>query len=191
MLRIIAGRFKGRKLHVPDNHRKTRPTLDRVRETIFNILTHNSDYPALEGANVLDLFAGSGSLGFEALSRGAAHVTFVDEDVNSLACCKKNTELLNAQSFVTVCKGLTQSVNPPKKPYDIVLIDPPYYKGMSEPTLMNLLHQNALAYHHILALEMAIDEHLQLPTEFEILKEITCGPGRIYFLKSSRTNNGN
>ena len=182
MLRLIAGKHRGRKLHVPDNNRKTRPTLDRVRETIFNILAHNPEYPPLEGANVLDLFAGSGSLGFEALSRGAQHVTFVDQDLTSLSCCKKNAETLGEQAHVTLCKGYTEKINPATKPYDIVLIDPPYYKGMSEPTLENLLRQNALKPLHIVALEMAIDEHLQLPDGFVIQKELTCGPGRLYFL---------
>ncbi len=172
-------------MHVPDNHRLTRPTLDRVRETIFNILEHNADYPALDDANVLDLFAGSGSLGFEALSRGASHVTFVDQDLASLVCLKKNAEILAAQGAITICKGFTEKINPPSKPFDIVLIDPPYYKGMSEPTLENLLRQNALKPHHIIALEMAIDEQLQLPEGFTILKEITCGPGRLYFLRTT------
>ena len=182
MLRLIAGKYKGRRLQVPDNQRKTRPTLDRVRETIFNILAHNPEFPTLEGAQVLDLFAGSGSLGFEALSRGATHVTFVDQDPLSLACVKKNAELLSAQSAVTLCREATEKVNPPTKPFDIVLIDPPYHKGMSEPTLENLLRKGALKAHHVIALEMAIDERLQLPVGFEILKEVTCGPGRLYFL---------
>ena len=184
MLRLIAGKHRGRRLHVPDNHRQTRPTLDRVRETIFNILAHNSDFPLLEGANVLDLFAGSGSLGFEALSRGAVHVTFVDQDLTSLACVKKNGDTLEAQKSITICKGFTEKINPPSKPFDIVLIDPPYYKGMSEPTLENLLRQGALKPHHIIALEMAIDEQLQLPEGFMIVKEVTCGPGRLYFLRA-------
>lgn len=182
MLRIISGHLRGRRIHAPENNRKTRPTLDRVRETIFNILIHNQSCPILEGAVVLDLFAGSGSLGFEALSRGAAHVTFVDQDMTSLACCKKNASHLGVDQWVTFCRGDTRSVRL-KTPFDLVLIDPPYYKGMSEPTLVNVRDQSALTPAGVIALEMAADETLKLPDGFDVIKETTCGPGRLYFLK--------
>jgi 16S rRNA (guanine966-N2)-methyltransferase len=184
MLRIIAGKFKGRRLKVPDNHRKTRPTLDRVKESIFNVLAHNVDYPTLEDAFVLDLFAGSGSLGFEALSRGAKHVTFVDIDQESLKCCRDNARSLGVENCVTLLRSDTRTVSLSGQNFDVILIDPPYYKQMSEPTIVNIVRQSALAGDHVIALEMAADEHLSLPDGIvEITKETVCGPGRLYFLQ--------
>jgi len=139
MLRIIAGALKGRRIQAPPNPRITRPTLDRVRETIFNILHHNPECPSFEDARILDLFSGSGSLGYEALSRGAACATFVDKDRQALTCCRSNAEVLKVTSqCVFVCDD-TRSALFPQGPFDIILIDPPYYKGMSEPTLENIL----------------------------------------------------
>ena len=182
MLRIIAGRFKNRRLHVPQNNRATRPTLDRVKEALFNIIVHNRQYPSLAGIVVLDLFAGSGSLGFEALSRGARTVTFVDHDPRSLQCCENNAAALDVQDVCRIQRGDTRSVHFVDGPFEWILIDPPYYKGMSEPTLMNVLQQGALKKGGAIALEMAADESLQLPEGLRVDKETVCGPERLYIL---------
>ncbi|MBN9564530.1 MAG: RsmD family RNA methyltransferase, partial [Alphaproteobacteria bacterium] len=145
------------------------------------------DYPSLEGAAVLDLFAGSGSLGFEALSRGAKHVTFVDSDQESLKCCRDNARSLGVEKQVTFLRSDTRSVRLSGQIFDVVLIDPPYYKGMSEPTIINITQQGALAEEHVIALEMALDEYLSLPEGMmDITKETVCGPGRLYFLRKKK-----
>ena len=154
---------------------------------MFNVLIHNADYPNLKGAVVLDLFAGSGSLGFEALSRGAKHVTFVDTDQESLKCCRENALSLGVEKSVTLLRADTRSVSLSRQQFDVILIDPPYYKHMSEPTIMNIIRQGALAEEHVIALEMAADEHLSLPEGMvRITKETVCGPGRLYFMQNTR-----
>ncbi len=151
---------------------------------MFNVLAHNVDTPPLEGALVLDMFAGSGSLGFEALSRGAKHVTFVDLDQESLKCCRENARSLGVENCVTLIRSDTRSVSLSGQQFDVILIDPPYYMHMSEPTIVNIVRQNAVAGDHVIALEMAADEHLNLPDGMmSLTKETVCGPGRLYFLQ--------
>ncbi|WP_062288813.1 16S rRNA (guanine(966)-N(2))-methyltransferase RsmD [Demequina phytophila] len=122
MTRIIAGRWGGRRLAVPP--RGTRPTTDRVREAVFSRLDHGDH---LRGARVLDLFAGSGALGFEAVSRGAAHATLVEADARATAVLRSNARDLAAGSSVTVVK---ERVRPflarEGEAWDVILLDPPY-----------------------------------------------------------------
>jgi len=122
MLRIIAGEFKGRRLKTPATN-KVRPTADRVREAWFSILQQ-----AIPGARVLDLFAGSGALGFEALSRGAASVDFVETHRSSLAILKANSEALEVEDRVTIHRTdavrFAERLQPGQ--YDVAFADPPY-----------------------------------------------------------------
>lgn len=120
--RIIAGLAGGRRLAVPP--RGTRPTSDRVREAVFNALQARRD---LEGARVLDLYAGSGALGLEALSRGAAHVRFVESDRRAAAVLRRNVEALGLHGAeVTARPAAAVLQGDPGLPYDVVLADPPY-----------------------------------------------------------------
>jgi 16S rRNA (guanine966-N2)-methyltransferase len=120
-MRVIAGKFKGRILRVP-KQALTRPTTDRAREGIFNSL--NSD-GGIEGATVLDLFAGSGSLGIEALSRGAASVTFVDHDKDALETIRKNLEQIHATNF-NLHKSEIKSFVLGMNHFDVIFLDPPF-----------------------------------------------------------------
>lgn len=124
-MRIIAGRWRGRPIRAPAGER-TRPTTDRVREAWLSALQH--DVP---GATVLDLFAGSGALGLEALSRGAAHVTFVERAAAPLRALQANIDALDAAGEVTVVKGeavrFVEALD--AAAFDIVLADPPYDTG--------------------------------------------------------------
>jgi 16S rRNA (guanine966-N2)-methyltransferase len=117
-LRVVAGRYKGRRLEAPAGLH-TRPTADRVREALFSILG------PLDGLRVLDLFAGSGALGIEALSRGAAHATFVEDDPRALACLRANLEAVGAEAVVRGSEALSFLAARPG-PYDLVFLDPPY-----------------------------------------------------------------
>jgi 16S rRNA (guanine966-N2)-methyltransferase len=125
-MRIIAGQWRGRKMSAPagDN---TRPTSDRTRETLFSMLT--SRLGSWEDLRVADLFAGSGALGLEALSRGAAHALFAEQDAAALKAIRANITHLNAQAQSDVRAGSVMSLAPIKAPYDVVMLDPPYKTG--------------------------------------------------------------
>jgi 16S rRNA (guanine966-N2)-methyltransferase len=122
-MRIIAGRWRGRPLEAPPGL-ATRPTADRVRETLFSMLA--SRLGSFEELRVADLFAGSGALGFEALSRGAAHATFVESAAKAAAMIKRNAEKLGAA--VQILAGSALAL-PSSEPFDLIFADPPYAKG--------------------------------------------------------------
>ncbi|MFV0513017.1 MAG: 16S rRNA (guanine(966)-N(2))-methyltransferase RsmD [Jhaorihella sp.] len=135
-MRIIAGRFRGRRLASVgkgDAGAHLRPTADRVRESLFNVL---AGYGACEGARVLDLFAGTGALGLEALSRGAAHVTFVESGRVAQGLIGRNVDLTGsaAQTVLLRCDATRPGHNP-GEPFDLVFLDPPYGKGLGERAL--------------------------------------------------------
>lgn len=125
-LRIIAGEWRGRKLAAPEGD-TTRPTADRTRETLFSMLV--SRLGDFDGLKVADLFAGSGALGLEALSRGAAHCLFVDQDAAAIRAIRKNIANLQAQSRSDVRASSALTLGAAKEPFDLVLLDPPYDTG--------------------------------------------------------------
>jgi 16S rRNA (guanine966-N2)-methyltransferase len=140
-LRIIGGEWRGRKLGFPDVE-GLRPTTDRVRETLFNWLQ-----PLIQGARCLDLFAGSGALGLEALSRGAASVSFVDSDRQAVQSLRDNLSLLKEQrGSVLQSDALTLLHNgAPEKPFDLVFLDPPFRKALLQPCLALLCQEGWLS----------------------------------------------
>jgi len=130
-MRIIGGKFKGRTLATPKGN-ETRPSSSQLRETLFNLCRSR-----IEDAEFLDLFAGSGSVGFEALSRGATSVTFVDRSKNALECLKKNAKTLEVHPkiyFGDVFDTLKR-LSFKKSPFDIIFADPPYALGLGQKTL--------------------------------------------------------
>lgn len=123
-VRIIAGEFRGRRIAVPDEG--TRPTSDRVREALFNIILARIN---LEDARILDLYAGSGALGLEALSRGAAVATFVESRRRAAGVIARNIATCGAQTRTTVRTGSVADIlrgSPPREPFDLIMLDPPY-----------------------------------------------------------------
>jgi 16S rRNA (guanine966-N2)-methyltransferase len=121
-VRVVAGAFKGRRLHAPAG-RRTRPTADRVREAVFSMLG------AVEGLRVLDLFAGSGALGIEALSRGASAAVFVERDPRAVAAIRRNLEAIGAEAPVHRREAVAFLASRPAReaaPFDLVFVDPPY-----------------------------------------------------------------
>ena len=124
-MRIIAGAWRGRVIEAPPSQ-ATRPTADRVRETLFSMLV--SRLGTFEDLRVADLFAGSGALGFEALSRGAGHATFVESDVKASAVIRRNAEKLGAADRVQILGGSALAL-PRSEPFDLILADPPYSQG--------------------------------------------------------------
>ncbi|MFC7048536.1 16S rRNA (guanine(966)-N(2))-methyltransferase RsmD [Emcibacter nanhaiensis] len=180
-MRLIAGKYKGRRLQAPSG-KHIRPTTDRMRETLFNLL-QNSIGLEFDGLEVLDAFAGTGALGLEALSRGAAHVTFADKDRRSLLLVKENIALLKAEEQCR-CLGMDAIRLPvPDHPYGLVFLDPPYHKNLIWPTIDNLLTKDALADGCVLVTECAGDEQPDLPEGFEELMSRTYGDSKITVLK--------
>lgn len=170
-LRIIAGEFRGRRFDVisqPD----LRPTPDKVRETLFNWLQN-----VIIGANCLDLFAGTGAIGLEALSRGASHVTFIDNSVNATRQIKRVLEEWKVTDRSTVYHyDVRHKLASPPRPYDIIFLDPPFGFGYLQAmcdvfTQPGWLNPNAYIY---MESEASLRE-LKLPDHWELLKEKVSG----------------
>ncbi|MEX0970783.1 MAG: 16S rRNA (guanine(966)-N(2))-methyltransferase RsmD [Paracoccaceae bacterium] len=157
-MRIIGGKHKGTALAsigAGDVAAHLRPTSERTRESLFNLLAHG-DYPALEGARVLDLFAGTGALGFEALSRGAAHVLFVDEGAKARALIRENTDTLRAIGQTRLFRrDATKLGENRDAPYGLLFVDPPYGKGMGERAIASALAGGWVAPGAVVVLEEA------------------------------------
>jgi len=177
-VRIIGGAWRGRKLIVPTLP-QLRPTPDRVRETVFNWLA-----PVIVGANCLDAFAGSGALGFEALSRGAAQATFIDESSVVIKTLKETAERLDAKNADIYRANVPEQLHKPKKLFDIVFLDPPFQKNILLPTCFFLEEQNFLAKEAYIYLEAS--DFLQqntLPQNWELLKQKKAGHVAYHLVK--------
>lgn len=186
-LRIIGGEWRGRKLRFPDAP-NLRPTPDRVRETIFNWLT-----PMIHGASCLDLFAGSGALGLEALSRGAKFTTFVDSHKKVSQALKAHLDLLAANDRAEILsmdgvKFLSHDnfIKTESKKYDLVFLDPPYHLDFMQK-VVPLLEENAwLADNAMLYLEIEKRQSLpELPRNWKQLKEKTAGEVNYFLFQRS------
>ena len=191
-MRIVAGRHRGRRLEAPENT-AVRPTGDRARESIFNILTQGKlDWrraedgagTPLHGARVLDAFAGTGALGLEALSQGAAQVTFMEDQAAALSMCRRNIENLDeaARCRVLQCDVL----RPPRAAAlcDLVLMDPPYNQGLAPPALIALRAAGWLAPGALAVIELMAKEPFAPPEGFDILDERKYGKARVVFLRA-------
>src|SRR5689334_17713612 len=137
-MRVVGGRLRGRNLAAPSS-REIRPTADRLRESLFNILVHAYDDP-LQGARVLDLFAGTGALGIEAISRGAAFALFVDTGAEARALLRNNVESLALGGVTKVYRRDATNLGTahPLEPFSLAFLDPPYGKGLAEGALASL-----------------------------------------------------
>ena len=186
-MRITGGKFGGRTLAAPCDER-VRPTSDKVRQAIFNILAHN-DFGAgfaLEGVKAADLFAGTGALGVEALSRGAAYCLFVDDDAESRALIRENVEALELTGVSKIWRRDATKLGPMAPgaggPFGLVFLDPPYRKGLVAPTLASLREGGWLAEGAIVVAETAEDDDIPFADGFMPLDERLYGETRIHFL---------
>jgi len=172
-LRIIGGSLRGSKLVVPDLP-GLRPTPDRVRETLFNWLM-----PVIDGARCLDLFAGTGALGIEALSRGAAWVDFIEQDSRLAQDLRQNlARLKQSQAAVRVGDALTALLQPPAQAHDIVFVDPPFPANLWEEAGQSLELNGWLRPSAFVYLEMPADARPQLPACWDLHRESTAGAVR-------------
>ena len=158
-MRIIAGEWRGRKLVAPKGE-ATRPTADRTRETLFSMLT--SRLGSFEGLRVADLFAGSGALGLEALSRGAANCLLVEHNAAALQAIRDNIETLGARGRATVQAGSVMALGPAQAHYDLILVDPPYDTGAGQVAIDRLLRLGWIGPQCWLSLETSAKEALDL-----------------------------
>src|ERR1041385_3934908 len=156
-MRIVGGRFGGRTLLGPKSQ-AIRPTADRLREALFNILTHSYGDP-VEGARVLDLFAGTGALGLEAHSRGAAFVLFVDDGAGARALWRGNVDALGAGGATKVYRRDATRLGPvhPMEPYSLIFLDPPYGQGLAEQALVAARDGGWLAPEALVVVEEGAD----------------------------------
>jgi len=170
VLRIIAGQWRGRKLHFPANP-ALRPTPDRVRETLFNWLM-----PVIDGARCLDLFAGSGVLGLEALSRGAAEAVFVDNHRISIDALQQACDLFGARGAGFHVSDALQFLQGTSRPFDIVFLDPPYASDLLVQAAQLLQQQNWLADSAYIYVEHAQDfDTDSLPAQWQLHRQKQAG----------------
>lgn len=169
-LRIIGGEWRSRRLDFPDVE-GLRPTPDRVRETLFNWLM-----PVIQGARCLDLFTGSGALGLEALSRGAAEVVMVDRDPRVIATLRGHLQLLKAERATLLQQSALDYLQGTATPFDLVFLDPPFRQGLLEPALQLLSAHGWLAPGARLYIEQESEQTpVTLPEDWEILRELKAG----------------
>ena len=178
-LRIIAGQWRGRKLTTPAGD-TTRPTADRTRETLFSMLV--SRLGSFEGLAVADLFAGSGALGLEALSRGAATCVFVEQDAAAIRALRSNVASLQAQSQCDVRAGSVLALGPAKTPLDLVMLDPPYGTGAGEVALDKLQRLGWIGEASWVSLETAMGEEPKIKG-MEAVADRKVGKARITLLR--------
>ncbi len=182
-MRIVAGRFKGTALAAPKSQ-GTRPTSDRLRETIFNILAHGLDVD-LEGVRVLDLFAGTGALGFEAISRGARHCTFIEEGTEARGIIRRNMEALGLNGAAKIFRrdaarlGSAGTI----EPFGLLFADPPYDKNLGEKALASAAAGGWLKPGAICILEERASAQIEIPEGFGELDRRQTGDSQVVFLK--------
>ncbi|MDH3473293.1 MAG: 16S rRNA (guanine(966)-N(2))-methyltransferase RsmD [Rhodospirillales bacterium] len=181
-MRIVAGRHRGRRLLAPEGL-AVRPTSDRTREALFNILASGRGVPALEGAQLLDAFAGTGALGLEALSRGAARVTFMESLPAALATLRRNIGLLGEEECGRVLQADVLRPPPAKDgPVRIVLMDPPYGQGLAAPAIAALAAAGWIGPETLIVVELMAGEAFAPPQGFAIRDERKYGKARLVFL---------
>ncbi|PWS39073.1 16S rRNA (guanine(966)-N(2))-methyltransferase RsmD [Falsiroseomonas bella] len=183
-MRIVAGRHRGRSLVAPQGD-ATRPTSDRVRQALFDMLWHApwSGRERVEGARVLDAFAGTGALGLEALSRGAARAVFIEQDRAALAALRTNIAALREADTTRVIPG--DATKPPRAdaPCSLILLDPPYGKDLVPRAVAALGAAGWIAPDALLVAEVAKGEALEVPG-FEPVAERAHGAARLVFFRA-------
>jgi 16S rRNA (guanine966-N2)-methyltransferase len=165
-MRIVGGALRGRSLAAPRSQ-AIRPTSDRLRESLFNILAHAHDDP-VTGARVLDLFAGTGALGLEALSRGAAFALLVDDGAEARALIRENVATLSLGGTTRIFRRDATKLGPahPVEPFSLVFLDPPYGKGLAERALVSAREGGWLTKDALIVVEETVGA-FKTPSEFD------------------------
>jgi 16S rRNA (guanine966-N2)-methyltransferase len=185
-MRIVAGKLKGRAIVAPEGL-GTRPTSDRARQAIFNVLEHAAWAEPFQGARVMDLFAGSGALGFEAMSRGAAFALFVETDEDARGAIRDNADAFGIMGVTRVHRrsAVDMGVRPGSdgEAFDLAFLDPPYGKGLGEQALARLIEGNWLKPGALVVFERGSDEPEIETPGFDRLDARDYGAARVLFLR--------
>jgi 16S rRNA (guanine966-N2)-methyltransferase len=185
-VRIVAGSLRGRAIVAPEGQ-GTRPTSDRARQAVFNVLEHAAWAEPLDGMRVMDLFAGSGALGFEAISRGAAFALFVETDDEARGAIRENADACGVMGRTRVHRrsAIDLGVRPGSdgEAFDLAFLDPPYRKGLGEQALDRLIEGNWLRPGAVVVFERGSDEPEIDTPGYERLDARDYGAARVLFLK--------
>ena len=185
-MRIVAGSLKGRPIVAPEGQ-GTRPTSDRARQAVFNVLEHAAWAEPLDGMRVMDLYAGSGALGFEAISRGAAFALFVETDDEARGAIRENADAYGVMGRTRVHRRSATDLGPRPgsdgEAFDMAVLDPPDRKGLGEQTLQRLLEGNWLKAGAVVVFERGSDEPEIDTPGYERLDARDYGAARVLFLR--------
>lgn len=186
-MRIVGGNLRGRNIVTPSG-RDTRPTSDQTRESMFNILAHSEWATPLEDAIVADIFAGSGALGFEAISRGAKFCLFVETEPKARGAIRENIDKMNLFGCTRLHRRdatkLKIAPSNLRGPFTHIFLDPPYNKGLWKPVLAKLRDQKLIADNGIIIVEMSAEESEEEEFRgFEVLTDKTWGAARVVFMQ--------
>jgi 16S rRNA (guanine966-N2)-methyltransferase len=184
-MRVVGGRLGGRPLAAPKSQ-NVRPTSDRLREAVFNILAHRFGDP-VAGGRVLDLFAGTGALGIEAMSRGAAFALFVDDGTEARALIRQNVEALGLGGVTRIFRRDATRLGPahPNQPFGLAFLDPPYRKGLAEASLASLREGGWLLPDALVVVEEAADAAFAPPQGYEEIERRRYDDTEFTFLRAS------
>ena len=188
-MRIVGGALSGRTLAAPLG-RNTRPTADRVREAIFNKLEHGIAGFSLAGIRVLDLFAGSGAMGLEALSRGAAHVLFIDDDAEARGVIRRNADALGVIGRTKIWRRDATRLgrSAPLHPFALTFLDPPYGLGLATAALSGLVAGGWLAARAVVVVEEAASEPVETPPALSLIERRDYGETQVgYYFQSGQS----
>lgn len=187
MLKIISGRLKGRNIETLPNA-KYRPSTTKFREGVFSILSSGrfADNDILQDANILDLFAGTGGLSFEGLSRGAKHVYLVEIDRAHIKCIKENAEYIGEENNMTILRLDATNMPEATMQFDIVFMDPPYSKGLVDKSLKSIAKQNWLQDQALVLVETSRRDDIIIPSDYELLDSRIYGNNKMYILRYIR-----
>lgn len=183
-MRIIGGRFGGAKLATPKDD-AVRPTSDRVREALFNVLAHGIDGLEIEGARVLDLFAGTGALGLEALSRGASYCLFIEQSAAARGLLRRNVEALQLTGVTRIWRRDATKLGPAgnMEDFDLVFLDPPYGKGLGELALVAAREGGWINPGATAVLEERAGTEIAIPSGYEKLDVREYGDTQVVILR--------
>ena len=184
-MRVVGGRLRGRNLATPKSQ-AVRPTADRLRESLFNILTHGYGNAVVD-ARVLDLFAGTGALGIEASSRGAAFVLFVDDGAEARALLRENVETLGLGGITRIFRRDATQLGPvhPLEPFSVVFLDPPYEKGLAELALASARDGGWLVEGALAVVEESTAAKFAAPEGYTEIERRDYGESELIFLRRS------
>lgn len=186
-MRIVAGKFRGHALAAPKGN-ATRPTSDRVREALFNILGHGIEDFSIEGVRVLDLFAGTGALGLEALSRGAKYALFIDDSAEARGVIRRNIEALHLTGIAKIWRRSADKLGPAGNvpSFGLVFLDPPYGKGLGEKALASVREGGWIAPDGIAVLEESVKIDVEDIDGYEKIDRRTYGDTQIIILRAQQ-----